>query len=66
MTDRWDGRGLPPVAGARIGRAARDGVRTSLLSADDVAGLEPAGVTPAVILSDRRVPRWRRRGMTEQ
>ena len=41
--DGWDGRGLPPVARARIERAARDGVRTSLLSADGVAGLEMAG-----------------------
>ena len=41
--DGWDGRGLPPVARARIERAARDGVRTSLLSADGLAGLEAAG-----------------------
>jgi uncharacterized protein YbjQ (UPF0145 family) len=39
----WDGRGLPPVARARIARAAADGVRTSLLSADGLAGLESAG-----------------------
>ncbi|AEV85865.1 hypothetical protein ACWT_4846 [Actinoplanes sp. SE50] len=41
--DGWDGRGLPPVARARIARAANGGVRTSLLSADGVAGLEVAG-----------------------
>ncbi len=39
----WDGRGLPPVARARIARAAADGVRTSLLSANGAAGLEAAG-----------------------
>jgi uncharacterized protein YbjQ (UPF0145 family) len=39
----WDGRGLPPVARARIERAAADGVRTSLLSADGLAGIEAAG-----------------------
>jgi uncharacterized protein YbjQ (UPF0145 family) len=39
----WDGRGLPPVARARIDRAAADGVRTSLLSADGLTGLEVAG-----------------------
>jgi uncharacterized protein YbjQ (UPF0145 family) len=41
--DGWDGRGLPPVARARIERAAAGGVRTSLLSADGLAGLEVAG-----------------------
>jgi len=41
--DGWDGRGLPPVARARVERAAADGVRTSLLSADGLAGLEVAG-----------------------
>jgi uncharacterized protein YbjQ (UPF0145 family) len=44
--DGWDGRGLPPVARARIERAAADGVRTSLLSADGLAGLEVAGFEP--------------------
>src|SRR6266542_3408346 len=39
----WDGRGLPPVARARIARAAADGVRTSLLSANGAAGLEASG-----------------------
>lgn len=47
MTD-WDGRGLPPVAGARIERARASGVRTSLLPVAgqiglDVCGLEPVG-----------------------
>lgn len=41
--DGWDGRGLPPVARARVERAAADKVRTSLLSADGLAGLEVAG-----------------------
>ena len=41
--DGWDGRGLPPVARARVERAAANGVRTSLLSADGLAGLEVAG-----------------------
>ena len=41
--DGWDGRGLPPVARARVDRAAADGVRTSLLSAGGAAGLEVAG-----------------------
>ena len=41
--DGWDGRGLPPVARARIERAAADDVRTSLLSANGLAGLEVAG-----------------------
>src|SRR6266542_1398953 len=39
----WDGRGLPPVARARIARAAADGVRTSLLPAVGAAGLEASG-----------------------
>ena len=41
--DGWDGRGLPPVARARIDRAAADGVRTSLLSAGGAAGVAVAG-----------------------
>ncbi|WP_433305536.1 heavy metal-binding domain-containing protein [Actinoplanes sp. CA-030573] len=41
--DGWDGRGLPPVARARVERAAAGGVRTSLLSAGGLAGLEVAG-----------------------
>jgi uncharacterized protein YbjQ (UPF0145 family) len=43
VTNGWDGRGLPPVARARVERAAAGGVRTSLLSADGLAGLEVAG-----------------------
>jgi uncharacterized protein YbjQ (UPF0145 family) len=39
----WDGRGLPPVARARIARAASGGVRTSLLSANAAAGLQASG-----------------------
>ena len=41
--DGWDGRGLPPVARARLNRAAASAVRTSLLPADGLAGLEAAG-----------------------
>lgn len=40
---QWDGRGLPPVARARIARAAADGVRTSLLPANGAAGLQAVG-----------------------
>jgi len=43
----WNGRGLPPVARARIERAARGRVRTSLLSANGLAGLEMAGFEAA-------------------
>jgi uncharacterized protein YbjQ (UPF0145 family) len=43
MVEQWDGRGLPPVARRRIARAAADGVRTSLLPVNGVAGLEAAG-----------------------
>jgi uncharacterized protein YbjQ (UPF0145 family) len=39
----WDGRGLPPVARARIARAAADGVRTSLLPANGAVGVEASG-----------------------
>ena len=39
----WDGRGLPPVARARIARAAADGVRTSLLSTAGAVGLQASG-----------------------
>jgi uncharacterized protein YbjQ (UPF0145 family) len=41
--DGWDGRGLPPVAGARIARARDGRVRTSLLPVNGLAGLEMAG-----------------------
>jgi uncharacterized protein YbjQ (UPF0145 family) len=43
----WDGRGLPPAAGARIERATAAGLPTSLLSAGGLAGLERAGFEPA-------------------
>ena len=44
MTDTaWDGRGLPPVAQARIARAAADGVRTSLLPVAGAVGLQASG-----------------------
>jgi uncharacterized protein YbjQ (UPF0145 family) len=44
VTDNaWDGRGLPPVARARIARAATDGVRTSLLSVPGAVGLQAGG-----------------------
>ena len=43
MAESWDGRGLPPVAADRIARAAADGVRTSLLPVNGVAGLEASG-----------------------
>ena len=47
-TQPWDGRGLPPAALARIERARRSHVRTSLLSVPSAAaargvGLEPVG-----------------------
>lgn len=40
---QWDGRGLPPVAQARIDRARADGVRTSLLSTDATVSLGSVG-----------------------
>lgn len=39
----WDGRGLPPVARARIARASADGVRTSLLSTAGALSLQAGG-----------------------
>jgi uncharacterized protein YbjQ (UPF0145 family) len=62
VTDGWDGRGLPPVAGARIARAARGGVRTSLLAADGVAGLGAAGfdVVGEVLGAAVMQPSWMR------
>jgi uncharacterized protein YbjQ (UPF0145 family) len=41
--DGWDGHGLPPVAQARIARAAADGVRTSLLPTNGAVGLQAGG-----------------------
>lgn len=43
---QWDGRGLPPVAAARVARAQSSGVRTSLLSADGAASLASVGLDP--------------------
>ncbi|MGH3439281.1 MAG: heavy metal-binding domain-containing protein [Sciscionella sp.] len=42
----WDGRGLPPVARARVDRFASSGLRTSLLSVPGAVGVEAAGFTP--------------------
>jgi uncharacterized protein YbjQ (UPF0145 family) len=42
----WDGRGLPPVAAARIARAGRSGVWTSLLSTSSAGGLQVVGLDP--------------------
>jgi uncharacterized protein YbjQ (UPF0145 family) len=39
----WDGRGLPPVAQARMQRAAAGRLRTSLLSAGEAAALGTSG-----------------------
>jgi len=45
MTD-WDGRGLPPVAQARVQRAAAGRLRTSLFSAREAATLRAVGLDP--------------------
>lgn len=42
----WDGRGLPPAAAARLERARRSGVTSSLLAVDSQAGLDSAGLAP--------------------
>jgi uncharacterized protein YbjQ (UPF0145 family) len=42
----WDGRGLPPVARARVGRFAASGLKTSLLSVPGAVGAEVAGFAP--------------------
>jgi uncharacterized protein YbjQ (UPF0145 family) len=42
----WDGRGLPPVARARVDRYSSSGLRTSLLSVPGAVGAEAAGFTP--------------------
>ncbi len=44
MTE-WDGRGLPPVAQARVERAATGRLRTSLLTAREAAALGAVGFT---------------------
>lgn len=46
LSSGWDGRGLPPAATARLERARRSGVRTSLLAVDSQAGLDTAGFAP--------------------
>jgi uncharacterized protein YbjQ (UPF0145 family) len=43
----WDGRGLPPVARARVERFAESGLRTSLLSVPGAVGAEAAGFEPS-------------------
>jgi uncharacterized protein YbjQ (UPF0145 family) len=45
LTD-WDGQGLPPVARARVERAAASGLRTSLMSVPATVGVESVGLTP--------------------
>ncbi|MEU8632972.1 heavy metal-binding domain-containing protein [Amycolatopsis sp. NPDC048633] len=42
----WDGRGLPPVARARVERYAASGLKTSLLSVPGAVGAGAAGFTP--------------------
>ena len=42
----WDGRGLPPVAAARMARYAAGGPRTSLLSVPGAVGVESVGLRP--------------------
>jgi uncharacterized protein YbjQ (UPF0145 family) len=45
VTD-WDGRGLPPVAQARVDRFAASGLKTSLLSVPAAVGIETVGLAP--------------------
>lgn len=45
MSD-WDGRGLPPVAQARVERAAAGRLRTSLFAAREAAALGAVGFEP--------------------
>lgn len=45
MTE-WDGRGLPPVARARVERAAAGRLRTSLFAAREAAALGAVGFEP--------------------
>jgi uncharacterized protein YbjQ (UPF0145 family) len=42
----WDGRGLPPVAAARVARFQSSPLRTSLLSVPASVGLDSAGFDP--------------------
>ncbi len=46
MSDQWDGRGLPPVAAARVHRAASGGPWTSMLSVPSAAGLSATEFEP--------------------
>jgi len=41
----WNGRGLPPVAQARVERFAASGLRTSLMTVPSAVGAEAAGFT---------------------
>ena len=41
----WNGRGLPPVAQARVDRFAASGLRTSLMTVPSAVGAEAAGFT---------------------
>jgi uncharacterized protein YbjQ (UPF0145 family) len=45
MTE-WDGRGLPPVAQARVQRAAAGRLRTSLFTAREASALRAVGLDP--------------------
>ncbi len=42
----WDGRGLPPVAAARMARFAENTVRTSLLPVPGAVGVQAVGFDP--------------------
>ena len=46
MSDQWDGRGLPPVAAARVHRAASGGPWTSMLTVPSAAGLSATEFEP--------------------
>lgn len=43
---QWDGRGLPPVAAARVERARSSGLWTSLLSTPAAGSLQTVGLDP--------------------
>jgi uncharacterized protein YbjQ (UPF0145 family) len=46
VSDQWDGRGLPPVAAARVARAASGGPWTSMLTVPSAAGLSATEFEP--------------------
>lgn len=46
VSDQWDGRGLPPVAAARVHRAASGGPWTSMLTVPSAAGLSATEFEP--------------------